>query len=421
MDPYLLLILGLYILKEAFEYVVRYLNLRCMKKAGLAVPPEFEGKMDEGLMKRTRDYETEKTRFSFISSISGNVVTFFFIFGGLLNLYNSWIGSLNLSFIVSGWLFFLLLSYAGEIVSVPFSLYSTFRIENRYGFNTMTIHLWISDFVKSLLISTVMLSIVAPAGLWLIQSSPHHWWLWVWGFLLIFGIFVMYISPYVIEPLFNKFTPVSDESLRDRIIELTEKAGIHARKILRVDASKRSRHTNAYFTGIGKTKRIVLYDTLLEGMEQNEIISVLAHEIGHWKKRHLLKTMAVLEVFSLAALYLCYRLVQGDYLTRLFHISEATLFAKLVLLAFVGGILSIALTPLMNALSRRHEREADRTSYELTGDAQGMAGAFVKLSKENLSNLYPHPLYVAMYYSHPPILERIRYIREMAGGGQTGL
>jgi STE24 endopeptidase len=413
MNPYVILILVLYISKEAFEYVVRYLNLKHMKRAGLTVPREFEGKMDEALMKKTRDYETEKTYFGFVSSIFGNIVTVIFIFGGLLNVYNSWITSFRLSFIASGWLFFLLLSYCSEILSVPFGLYSTFRIENRYGFNTMTARLWISDFVKSLLVSTILLSIVAPAGLWLIHFSPHYWWLWVWAFLLVFGIFVMYISPYVIEPLFNKFTPIADESLRERIIGLTEKAGIHARKILRVDASKRSRHTNAYFTGIGKTKRIVLYDTLLDGMDGGEILSVLAHEIGHWKKRHLLKTMAAVEVFSLIALYLSYRLVKGDFLTDLFRLSQSTLVAKFVLVAFIGGILSPALAPVMSAFSRKHEREADRISYELAGDAQAMVSAFVKLSKENLSNLHPHPLYVAMYYSHPPILERIRYIREM--------
>jgi STE24 endopeptidase len=418
-SPYLVLVLLLYIFKEAFEYIVRYLNLKHMQKAGLAVPQEFEGKIDQALMKKTRDYETEKTYFGFVSSVFGNIVTIIFIFGGLLNVYNSWITSLHLSFVVSGWLFFLFLSYGSEILSMPFSLYSTFKIENRYGFNTMTVRLWISDFLKSLLISTIMLTLVAFAGLLLIQFSPRYWWLWVWAFLLVFGIFVMYISPYVIEPLFNKFTPVADESLRERIVELTEKAGIHARRILRVDASKRSRHTNAYFTGIGKTKRIVLYDTLLEGMNHEEILSVLAHEIGHWKKRHLLKTMAVIEVFSLSALYVSYRLVQGDFLTGLFRLSQGTLFAKLILLAFIGGILSVALTPFMSALSRKHEREADRISYELAGDEQAMVGAFVKLSKENLSNLYPHPLYVTMYYSHPPILERIRYIREMGKSGQA--
>lgn len=293
-----------------------------MRKAGLSVPPEFGGKMDEGLLKKTRDYEAEKTRFSFISSIFGNIVTVLFIFGGLLNVYNSWITSLQLSFIVSGWLFFLLLSYCSELLSIPFSLYSTFKIENRYGFNAMTPRLWISDFLKSLLISTIMMSVVALTGLSLINWSPHYWWFCVWGFLLVFSVSVMYISPYVIEPLFNKFTPIEDESLRKGIVDLTERAGIHARRILRVDASKRSKHTNAYFTGIGKTKRIVLYDTLLEGMEHDEILSVLAHEIGHWKKRHLLKTLALLEVFSLAGLYLAYRLVESDFLTTLFHIGR---------------------------------------------------------------------------------------------------
>lgn len=384
-----------------------------MRKAGESIPPEFAGKIDENLLRKTHDYETEKTRFSFVSSAFGNVVTIVFVFGGLLNLYNSWLLSFNFSFMVSGWLFFVLLSYASEILSIPFSLYNTFRIENKYGFNTMTYRLWVSDFIKSLLISTVIISIVIFAGLLLIQWSPHFWWFWVWGFLFIFSIFFMYISPYVIEPLFNKFTPIGDESLRERIVNIAGKVGIHVSRILRIDASKRSRHTNAYFTGIGKTKRIVLYDTLLEGMNHEEIISVLAHEIGHWKKRHLLKTIAALEVISLIVLYIAYRLIQSDLLTVLFRIDQNTLFAKFILLAFAGGILSLPLKPFMNSFMRKHEREADRTSYELTGDSESAVSAFVKLSKENLSNLYPHPFYVSLYYSHPPILERIRYIRGM--------
>lgn len=403
----------MYLFKEGLEYLVEYLNLRHMKEAGLSIPPEFQGKMDEELMKKTREYESEKTRFSFISSLFGNIVTILFIFGGLLDIYNSWIISLHLPFLVAGWFFFILLSYANDFLSVPFSLYHTFRIENRYGFNTMTFRLWIADFLKSLILSTVIASLVLLAGLWLMRWSPYHWWFWVWVFLFLFSIFMMYLSPYVIEPLFNKFTPIDDESLKGRIMAITEKAGIHVSRILRIDASKRSRHTNAYFTGIGKTKRIVLYDTLLEGMFHDEILTVLAHEIGHWKRHHLLKTMAILETASLIALYLCSRLIQSDFLTTLFHISEATVFAKMVLLAFLGGIIAFPLKPLMSFFMRKHEREADRFSYELTKDAEGMVSAFVKLSKENLSNLNPHPLYVSLYYSHPPILERIRSIRNM--------
>lgn len=409
-------ILCLYIVKEAFEYAVQYINLRHMREVGLLIPPEFEDRIDHALLKKTQEYEAEKTRFDFVSSVFSNIFTIIFIFGGLLNIYNSWIASLHFPFIISGWLFFMFLYYADDFLSIPFSLYNTFRIENKYGFNTMTPRLWISDFIKSLLISTVLMSLMIFAGLWLIQWSPDRWWLWVWGFFFSFSIFMMYISPYVIEPLFNKFTPVEDESLKEKIVDVTEKAGIHAGRILRIDASKRSRHTNAYFTGIGKTKRIVLYDTLLEGMSNNEIISVLAHEIGHWKKRHLLKTLAAFEIFSLIMTYVSFRLVQGDYLLTLFNISSNTLFARFAVLGFLAGIFSLPIKPVANFFARRHERQADRASYELTKDSEGMVSALVKLSKENLSNLHPHPLYAVIYYSHPPVLERIRYIRQWAQG-----
>lgn len=411
MKIYLFLILCMYLAEEASQYLVRYLNLRHMRKIGISVPPEFTGKMDESMLKKTRDYEQDKTRLGLASSAFGNLATIIFIFGGLMNIYNSWVASLDRSFLFSGWLFFIALSWAGEFLSVPFSLYQTFRIENRYGFNTMTPGLWVSDFIKSLLISTILFSLVIFAALWLIQWSPDHWWLLVWGFLLVFGISIMYLSPYVIEPLFNKFTPVEDESLREKIVELTGKAGIRAGRVLSVDASKRSRHTNAYFTGIGKTKRIVLYDTLLRDMTHDEILAVLAHEIGHWKKKHLLKGIILLEAVSFIALYLAFRLVQSDFLVSVFQISRDTFFAKFLLLAFLGGIVSAPLRPLMTFFSRRHEKEADRVSYELTRNVESMVSVFVKLSKENLANLYPHPLYVVLFYSHPPILERIRYIR----------
>lgn len=381
-----------------------------MRRHGSVIPPEFEGKADRELLKKTLDYEAEKARLSIYSSLFGNIVIIAFIFCGLLDIYNSWISSLNLSFAVSGWLFFILLTYADEILSIPFSIYGTFRIENRYGFNTMTIGLWLSDFIKSLIISTVLMSLLLFAALGLIQWSPGYWWFFVWSFLFAYGIFVMYISPYVIEPLFNKFTPLEDETLKERIVNLTEKVGIHLSRVLKIDASRRSRHTNAYFTGIGRTKRIVLYDTLLEDMSHDEIISVLAHEIGHWKKRHLLKMMAAFELFSLAGLYLSFTLIQSDLLLTIFHISADTMFVKFVLLGFLGDILLLPIGPLAAAFSRRHEREADRVSYKLTEDAESMVSALIKLSKENLSNLYPHPLYVTLYYSHPPILERIRYI-----------
>ena len=379
---------------------------------GLSIPPEFEGKIDENLLKKTQEYEEGKTRFSFISSIFGNVITIIFIFGCLLNIYNSWIASLNWPFILTGILFLLILSYASTFLSIPFSLYSTFKIENKYGFNTTTPKLWLTDFLKSILVSTILMGIVALVGLWLIQSSPNYWWIWVWGFFLIFSLFMMYISPYVIEPLFNKFTPIEEEGIEDKIKKLMQKVNLKVSRVFKMDASKRSRHTNAYFTGIGRVKRIILYDTLLEKMNHDEILSVLAHEAGHWKRKHVLKMIIVLELISLIGIYISFRILQTDLLTALFQIKQGTFFAKVIILGFIGGIVSFPFIPLSNYVSRRFEREADRFACELTGNSESMASALIKLSKDNLSNIHPHPFYAAFYYSHPPIVQRIKDIKK---------
>ncbi len=383
-----------------------------MKRFGLSVPPEFEGRIDEELLKKTQSYEAEKTCFSFISSLFGNIITIVFIFGGFLNIYNSWIASLNWPFVLSGLVFFLLLSYASTFLSIPFSLYSTFRIENKYGFNTMTLKLWAADFLKSLLLSTVLTGILVSTGLWLIQLSPDYWWIWVWCFFLVFSLFIMYISPYVIEPLFNKFTPIAEASLEDKIKDLMTKVEIRVSRVFKMDASKRSRHTNAYFSGIGKIKRIILYDTLLEKMNHDEILAVLSHEAGHWKRKHILKMVVATEILSFIGIYIAFRILQTDFLTHLFQIEKDTFVAKAVVLGFIGGIISFPFTPLGSYISRRFEKEADRFSFQLTGNRDAMASALIKLSKDNLSNLHPHPVYAAFYYSHPPVVQRIREIKK---------
>ncbi|RJQ55040.1 MAG: M48 family peptidase [Nitrospiraceae bacterium] len=410
MNTYLVAVLAAYLLVAAFDYWLDYLNLSHLKRFGSVVPPEFEGRIDQGLLGRTRDYHIEHARFDFVHSIFNNIIHLLFILA-LLDIYNSWTVSLGLPFIVTGLLFFLLLTFAETVISIPFSLYSTFKIENKYGFNTMTFKLWLTDAVKSLLISTVLMSLVIVTGLFIVQKSPDFWWLWIWCFFLVFGVFMMYISPYVIEPLFHKFTPVENEELESGIRRLIEKTGIKVSRVFKVDASKRTTHTNAYFTGIGKVKRIVLYDTLIEKMERDEILAVLAHETGHWKKKHLLKTIIVSEAVALIAIYTAYRLLQGDLLANMFYIENSSFFAKVIITGFIGSIVSFPLSPAFNYFSRRHEDEADRFSHELTGNKESMISALVKLSKDNLSNLHPHPFYAFFHYSHPPALERIRKIK----------
>ncbi|MBM4067215.1 MAG: M48 family metallopeptidase, partial [Planctomycetes bacterium] len=360
MEKYLVIIFVLYLLAVFSGYWLKYLNLSYLKKFGASIPPEFEGHIDQTLLRKTRDYVIENTKFEFVSSIFHTAVILFFLFGNLLNTYNSWIVSLKLPFIISGLIFFFPLLYAETLLAVPFSLYHTFKIENKYGFTTTTLRLWITDAIKSLVITTILLALVTSAGLLIIQASPHLWWLWIWCLFLGFSIVMMYIFPYIIEPLFNKFTPIEDETLREGIHKLMQKVGIQVKRVFKMDASKRTKHTNAYFTGIGKVKRIILYDTLLEKMDNDEILSVLAHEAGHWKKRHLLKHLIVSELIALIALYLSFQIFQGDSLIHLFHLKESTFFAKVILVGFIGSIVAFPFTPIFNYFSRRHEIEADR-------------------------------------------------------------
>ena len=203
------------------------------------------------------------------------------------------------------------------------------------------------------------MSLLIAVGLYLIQKSPALWWLWVWCFFLVFGIFIMYISPYVIEPLFHKFSPIGNEELESEIKNLLNKAGIRVSRIFKVDASRRTKHTNAYFTGIGKTKRIVLYDTLIEKMNRDEILAVLAHEAGHWKKKHVLKHIITTEVIAFVGIYIAFYVLQTDFLIDLFVIKQSSLFVKLILLGFIGSIILFPFGPLFHLISRRHENEAN--------------------------------------------------------------
>ncbi len=400
-----------YLLIVGTGYWLKYLNLIYLKAHGKTVPSEFEGTVDPSLLEKITAYTFENSRVGIIESIIGNVLLLFFLFGGLLGAYDRWIASLTGSFIKAGALFALILLAAETLIDIPFSLYRNFRIENRYGFNTMTVKLWSTDLIKALAISAVLGTLVTAAALSIVQETPAWWWLWVWAFLLVFGIFMIYISPYVIEPLFFKFEPVKAEGLERNIRQLMERAGLKVSRVFQVDASRRSRHSNAYFTGIGRVKRIVLFDTLIEQMTQDELLAVLAHEVGHWKKRHVLKRMVLTEASAFLGLLVSYYLLGWGGLPHMIGLESASFYARVVIVGFLGTLALFPLTPLFSYLSRKDEREADRFATELTGRPEAMASALVKLSRENLSNLHPHPLYANFYYSHPPVVERIRELR----------
>ena len=402
----------IYVLQLAISYFLRFINLRYLKMHGSEVPENFAGAIDPDTLSKTSAYTLDLSRAGLVEAVFGSVILIAFLFCGLLGMYDGWVSSLSDSFIVGGVLFFLVLFLVQTLLDIPFSLYQTFHIENRYGFNTMTGKLWVADLVKSTAISLVLLALMTGGAFYLVRFSPDWWWLWVWGFFALVTLFLMYISPYVIEPLFFKFKPVSKEGLEEDIRGLLSKAGLEVSRVMEVDASRRSRHSNAYFTGIGRVKRIVLFDTLLEQMDNREALAILAHEAGHWKKHHIVKRLILTEVGSLAVLFAAFQLLQWGGLPGLIGLEQASFSAKLVILGFLGSLISFPLTPLGSWLSRRHEWQADRFAAELSGTPDALASALIKLTRENLSNLHPHPLYARIYYSHPPVVERVARLLE---------
>lgn len=399
-------IIILYLAIAVIGFWLALLNLRHLREKGSAPPPGFEGHIDSATLERSREYTIENTRFFMAESATGVALTLIFILL-ILKPFDRWVASFGLGFITSGILFFMPLLIAEAVLGAPWSLYRTFRIEKKYGFSNMTPGLWLADFLKSIAISAVMTLVIIIAGLWIVSMSPALWWFWIWCLFLGFSVFMMYISPYVIDPLFNRFEEVEDAELKKRIVRVAEDADIRVGRVLRIDASRRTSHTNAYFTGIGHVKRIVLYDTLLKKLGRDEIAAVLAHEAGHWRKRHLQKALFVMGAVSLAALYISYRVIESGMLERVFAFEGASFYALVTLLGFLAPIVSFPLKPVFSYFSRRHEREADAYALELSQDPAAMALALVKLSKDNLSNLFPHPLYAAFYYSHPPMAERV--------------
>lgn len=408
------IILALYIFIIAFNFVLDYLNVRSMRAPG-KLPEVFTRYNDADVIARAGDYMVHNTWFGVASSVYNNALLLVFIFCGFLELYDRWIRSLGLGFIASGLLFFIPIFFSSTILNVPFALYRTFVLERRHGFSTTTPALWATDLLKSTVISLVIFALVASVGLWVVMMSPGSWWLWLWGFFLAFTVSMMYLSPYIIEPLFYKFTPIDDPELLEGIKGLLRKAGIRVSRVFKMDASRRTSHTNAYFAGLGSTKRIVLYDTLLEKLSKVEILAVLAHEAGHWKRRHLMKRLIFMEAASLLTLYVSFQLLGGGYINPIFGIEEGTFYSGVFLVGFISSIVLFPLSPVFFCISRRHETEADRYAGSLTRDPESMVLSLVKLSRDNLSNPRPHPLYVVFHYTHPPVVDRIRKIEEAMG------
>jgi STE24 endopeptidase len=308
-------------------------------------------------------------------------------------------------------------------IELPASWYQTFVIEQRHGFNRMTLALWLADLLKSSLLGLVIGIPLAALALWLMQITGNGWWLWTWGLWMAFSLLMMVIYPLFIAPLFNRFQPLADEALKQRVTQLMQRCGFAAKGLFVMDGSKRSAHANAYFTGFGAAKRVVFFDTLLKQLTPDEVEAVLAHELGHFKRKHIAQRIAGLAAFGLAALALLGWLARQDWFYAGLGVTPnlpATLGGAvpnhaLALLLFMLAVpvFGFFISPLLAGWSRKHEFEAD--AYAAAhASAQDLTRALVKLHQDNASTLTPDPLYVRFYYSHPPAGERIARMGSVA-------
>lgn len=409
----ILVVIGVIFLKMGVELYLDWLNKReVMRNAG-GVPEAFKGFMDEEGYGKSVRYTLDKTRFSMFGSGYDGLLLIIFLCSGLLPLvYSELTGILGVGHLGQAVVFVLMTIFL-SIFEVPQELYSQFVIEERYGFNKGTFKLWVMDKIKGLML---MLVIVVPLiwGLMMIYEGLGWSW-WIWGFGLIFGfqLTMMLVYPKLIIPLFNKLKPLEEGGLRDRLMGLAKRTGFEAETIEVMDGSKRSGHSNAFFTGMGKFRHIVLFDTLMAQLNEEEIEAVLAHEIGHYKRGHIPKMLMISAGLTFGFFYLIDRLIHCDefYNAFGFHLADGIVPA-LVLFSLLLPLVTFWFSPVIRGLMRKHEYEADAFAKEAVGGAGPLISSLRKLSEKNLSNLTPDRRYSAFYYSHPTLLERERELRK---------
>jgi len=412
LNSWLILLLCVLALNTAGRFALGRLNSRSLKEHGREIPAGFEGEIDAATLSRITDYTLESSRFSAFEGLFDDLLLVAVVLSGLIPWFAGLLAA-NLGFVPAGLAFYGALFLLSALLDIPFSVYSTFVIEKKHGFSTITFSTWVADLLKGAVLSIVLMGILLTVFLFLLKSTDL-WWLWAWAFFSAFQALMLWLYPVLIAPLFNKFEPLADEGLKEQIVGLMGKKGLKIEGVFQIDAGKRSRHTNAYFTGIGRTKRIVLFDTLLESHTADEVLAVLAHELGHWRRRHVIKQLILMACVSLLVLYVTAWLMRLDQFYSAFGFAEAVPFAGLFFAGVILKPLVFFFTPLGAGLSRRFERQADADACDLAASPRALAAAFKRLAKDNLANLHPHPLYAWFYYSHPPLVERVRSIEACA-------
>jgi STE24 endopeptidase len=418
------LIVGLFLALFALEFIIEFglneLNLRYVRAhwAERKIPDFFQRNMSNAEYKNSVEYTLAKARFQRWADIYGRVLILIILFGGLLPLMDRFSQDVGGRFLslshARGLIFCFGVALVFSVASLPTDLYSTFKLEARFGFNKTTWKLYLADKLKGLLVGTLIGLPFLWVVLWLMEATGSYWWIWTFFFVFGFQLLMVIIYPTLIAPLFNKFEPLPEGELRNRILHLAEQVGFKTNGIFSMDGSKRSAHSNAYFTGIGKAKRIVLFDTLIAQMTVDQGLAVLAHEMGHYKLKHIHRMLVVQTIFLFLGLYVLSLLVDYRPLFAAFGLDKPSDYAALVLFSLLSGPFTFYLGPLINRLSRKHEYEADRFAVDTLRNPRPMEEALVNLTVRNLANLTPHPWYSAYHYSHPTPTERVGAIRAIS-------
>jgi STE24 endopeptidase len=406
MSDFMWLIAALMLLRLAGELTLAALN-RAEVRRHVNPPPAAAAIMDAGTYAKSVAYTLEKSRFGMITEIFDTLVIALVIFGGVLPLLFARVAAWGAPGAVWDDALFILI--AGTLISIPslpFEWWEQFRLEEKYGFNKSTPALWITDKLKG---AALMFAIGFPL-LWLLLSLVRWvgdaWWIWGFGVFFGFQLLMLVLYPKLIVPLFNKLTPLPEGELRTRLLALGDRTGFRASTIEVIDGSKRSGHSNAYFTGFGRFRRIVLFDTLIAQLAPEELEAVLAHEIGHYRRGHIPKMLAMSAAMLFGAFAIVAWLARSPWFNQAFGFPAGELAPAFLLFGLLSGAVTFWFSPLMNLLSRRHEYEADAFARDAMAGPAAMVGALRKLAQKNLSNLTPHPWFSAFFYSHPTLVER---------------
>ena len=410
MNIYFIIIIGMILFQYGLSILVKILNLKSLNPN---LPDEFSDVFDKDKYIKSQEYTKTNTNFSFITSTFSLIVNLSFILGGFYNTIDLYVRGFGYGSEVTGLLFFGLLFVINDLLNIPFSLYKTFIIETKYGFNKTTLKTFWMDKVKGYFLTILIGGPVLYLILYFFANFTEYGWLYVWIFLIAFSIIMQPIFTTFIAPMFNKFTPLEDGPLLTRIKDYLSKVNFPVQRLEVVDGSKRSSHSNAYFSGIGKYKRIALFDTLLEQMDDDEILSIIAHEVGHYKLKHIYSGIILSSLQSGIMLYILSLFINNEQLFAVFGMQEGNLsiYASLVFFSMLYSPISLIVGIFFSVISRKNEFSADKYSAETAEMPKSLISGLKKLSKENLSNLTPHWLNVFLNYSHPPVLDRIRILK----------